>query len=401
MAEPRARLLGTARLSPTGVEFDRMGVAPGPAIAFPIVLKVWDATPHYLRDLAIAIGALGGDLLPRDGAPEATSAVVTLPPDILPEDLPTPLARALRARERLRQPPPPLRCGPRTLTFDRTHVMAIINLTDDSFSGDGFGADTDAALRHAARAIKDGATIVDVGGESARADVPIREEQEEIERVVPVIERIAAELDVIVSVDTWKPAVAEAAARAGAMLLNDIGGLKLGPGMAQVAARHGLPLVLNHTWMRPKVRPPSPPVYGDVIDAVYAFLEDRIAEAKAHGVAEDQLVIDPGIAFGKSHDEDLEAMRRLGELRSLGRPILLAHSRKHVIGSALGGLPPEERVEGTLAISALAVAAGADIVRVHDVRATARAVRVTDALVRARPGDYAHDPERWPFPLSR
>ena len=120
-----------------------------------------------------------------------------------------------------------------------------------------------------------------------------------------------------------------------------------------------------------------------MIDAVYAFLEDRIAEAKAQGVAEDQIVIDPGIAFGKSHDEDLETMRRLGELRSLGRPILLAHSRKHVIGSALGGLPSEERVEGTLAASALAVAAGVDIVRVHDVREAARAVRVADALVRA------------------
>ena len=397
MAEPRARLLGTARLASAGIEFDRMGVEPDQTIA----LKVWNATPHYLRDLAIAIGALGGDLLPRDGAPEATSAVVTLPPDIRPEDLPAPLARALRARERLRQPPAPLRCGPRTLTFDRTHVMAIINLTNDSFSGDGFGADTDAALRHAARAIEDGATIVDVGGESARADVPIREEQDEIDRVVPVIERIAAELDVIVSVDTWKPAVAEAAVRAGTMLLNDIGGLKLGPGMAAAAARHRLPLVLNHTWMRPKVGPPAPPVYDDVIDAVYAFLEDRIAEAKAQGVAEDQLVIDPGIAFGKSHDEDLETIRRLGELRSLGRPILLAHSRKHVIGSVLGGLPPEERVEGTLAASALAVAAGVDIVRVHDVREAARALRVADTLVRARPGAYAPDPERWPFPSSR
>ena len=371
-----------------------MGVDQGEAIA----LKVWDATPHYLRDLGIAVGALGGDLLLKNGHPEATSAVVILPPDIQPENLPAPLSRALRMRARLGDAPAALRCGPRTLTFDRTHVMAIINLTDDSFSGDGFGANTDAALRHAARAVADGATIVDIGGESARADVPIREEQEEIDRVVPVIERIAAELDVIVSVDTWKPAVAEAAARAGAMLLNDIGGLKPGPGMAAVAARYGLPLVLNHTWMRPKVRPPSPPVYEDVIDAIYAFLEDRIAEAKAQGVAEDQLVIDPGIAFGKSHDEDLETMRRMGELRSLGRPILLAHSRKHVIGSALGGLPPEERLEGTLAAAALAVAAGADIVRVHDVRATVRAVRVADALVRARPGAFAPDPERWPFP---
>lgn len=363
-----------------------------------IALKVWDAAPQTLAELEAAIAALGGELRRRVGDPAATAAIVLLPSDTRHAGLPPPLAAALLARERASAGPPPLRCGTRTLSFDRTLVMAIINLTDDSFSGDGVGADIDAAVRRAARAVEDGAAIIDIGGESARADVPIRDEQEEIDRVVPAIERIAAELDVVVSADTWKPAVAEAAARAGATLLNDIGGLKLGPGMAEVAARYGVPLVLNHTWMRPKVRPPAPPVYDDVLDAVYAFLQDRIAEATALGVAANQLVVDPGVAFGKSHDEDLEVMRRLGELRALGCPILLAHSRKHVIGSALGGLPPEERLEGTLAAAALAVAAGADIVRVHDVRAVARTVRMADALVRAEPGAFAPTRESWPFP---
>src|SRR5439155_12834711 len=254
-------------------------------------------------------------------------ALVLLAADVDPSSFPPPVDEALARRSLIEGIPTPLRCGSRLLTFDGTRVMAIVNLTDDSFSGDGLGTDAEAALRRAAQAVQDGAGIIDIGGESARADVPVRAEQEEIERVVPAIERIASKLDVTVSVDTWEPKVADAAVNAGATLINDIGGLKLGPDMAGIAARHDVPLIINHTWMPPKIRPPLPPVYDDVVDSVYAFLDDRIAEAKAAGVREEQIVVDPGIAFGKSHDQDLEVVRRLGELRALGRPILLAHSR--------------------------------------------------------------------------
>ncbi len=383
-----------ARWDSARVELERLGVAPP---ARPLLLKVWDATASELGRLSAAVAAAGGELRIASD----TTALVALPPATPPEAVPAPLSTAIRAAQRAAAPQPsPITCGSRVLTFERARVMAIVNLTDDSFSGDGVGTDIDAAVRLAEQAVADGADIIDIGGESARADVPIRDVAEEIDRVAPAIERIAARVDAVISIDTWKHEVAEAALRAGATLVNDIGGLKLGPAMAEVAARHGAALVLNHTWMPPKIRPPTPPRYPDVLDAVYAFLEDRIAEAMAHGVAEERIIVDPGVAFGKSHDEDLEVMRRIGELRALGRPILLAHSRKHVIGSALGGLPPAERVEGTMAAAALAVAAGADIVRVHDVRAVARAVRMADAFARWAPGALAPSDESWPFPAT-
>lgn len=390
----RARPLGTSRWAALHIELERLGEGPLPESPT-IAVKVWDTAPAELRDFRASIVAAGGVV----HAVGASAALILVPFGIAPQTLPPPLSSAVAAAQRPRgERRTPIRFGDRTLTFDRTRVMAIINLTDDSFSGDGVGKNIDEAVRRAAITVAEGADIVDVGGESARADVPIREVDEEIARVVPAVERISREVDAVVSIDTWKPEVAEAAVRAGATLINDIGGLVLGPDMADVAARHGVALVLNHTWMRPKVRPPAPPRYDDVVDAVYAFLEDRIAEAVARGVDAGRIIIDPGVAFGKSHDEDLDVMRRLGELRPLGRPILLAHSRKHVIGSALGGLPPDERVEGTAAAAALAVAAGVDIVRVHDVRAVARAVRTADAIVRAAPGDFAPTNESWPSP---
>lgn len=293
--------------------------------------------------------------------------------------------------------PTPLVCGDRVLEFGRhTFVMGILNVTDDSFSGDGLLGDLDAILTRARRFVTEGADILDVGGESARADVRSLDEQEEIARVVPVIERIAGEVDAVISIDSYKPAVVEAAVRAGARLVNDIGGFKLGTGTAEVAARHGVPLVINYTYERPKVRPSSPPAYSDLVGEHLAFFRERIALAAAVGVAVEQIVIDPGVAFGKSHDEDLEVLRRLHDFTVLERPILVAASRKHFIGSVLG-LPPEERLEGTAAVTAMCVANGADIVRVHDVQAMARVARMTDALVRARPGDFAATPESWPW----
>ena len=294
-------------------------------------------------------------------------------------------------------PPAPLRCGERTLAFgSRTYVMGIINITGDSFSGDGLLGDQDAAVRRGVRFVEEGAAILDVGGESARADVRSLAEQEEIDRVAPVIARLARECDAVISIDSYKPAVVEAAVQAGARLINDIGGFKLGTGTATLAARYGVPLVINYTYERPKVRPAAPPVYADLIGEHLAFFRDRIATAVELGLDRTQLVLDPGIAFGKSHDEDLTVVRELRAFTALGLPLLVAASRKHLIGSVLG-LPPDDRLEGTAAITAISIANGADIVRVHDVRAMARVARMTDALVRARPGDFAPGEGTWPW----
>jgi dihydropteroate synthase len=292
--------------------------------------------------------------------------------------------RTLRARDRL------IELG------RRTHIMAIVNLTADSFSGDGAGDDIDAALRIALDAIADGADIIDVGAESARADVPVQDADREAQLIGRAIERIAAETGAVISADTYKGAVAGAAMQAGAHMINDIGGFKNDTATAEVAAKHGAALVINYTYERPKVRPAEPPRYDDLIAEHLAFLRERITIAGQLGVARDCIVVDPGIAFGKSHDEDLEVLRRLREFTALDMPILVAASRKHFIGSVLG-LPPHERDVATAAVTALSIAAGADIVRVHDVRSNVRAARIADAIIRAAPGDYAPTADTWPW----
>jgi dihydropteroate synthase len=292
---------------------------------------------------------------------------------------------------------PPLTARDRELPMGRrTYVMAILNLTDDSFSGDGTGDDVNAAVRRAVEAVAEGADIIDVGAESARADVPVRDAGEEADVLGRVVERIAREVDVMMSADTYKPQVAEAALQAGARIINDIGGFKHGTGTAAAAARYGAAIVLNYTYERPKVRPAEPPQYGDLIGEHLAFLRERATMAIEAGVPPRSLIADPGIAFGKSHDEDLEVLRRLGEFQALGLPLLVAASRKHFIASVTG-LPPEERDEATAAVTALNVAHGADIVRVHNVRMAVQAVRIADAIVRGRAGDYAATAESWPW----
>jgi dihydropteroate synthase len=292
---------------------------------------------------------------------------------------------------------PPLRARDRVFELGaKTYVMAILNLTDNSFSGDGTGADLDAAVRRASQAAADGADIVDVGAESARADVPVRDEGEEAQIVGEAICRITAEVDIAISVDTYKRGVAEAALQAGACIVNDIGGFMYDTGTAEAAAAYGAALVINYTYERPKIRPAEPPQYDDVMAAHLVFFRDRIEMARAAGVGVESLILDPGIAFGKSHDEDLQMLRRFGELRTFGLPLLVAASRKHFIGSVLG-LPPEERDEATAAVTALNVVYGADIVRVHDVKANVRAARMADTIVRGEPGDFAATPESWPW----
>lgn len=283
----------------------------------------------------------------------------------------------------------------RTLSLDSPLVMGILNLTEDSFSGDGVGNDVDAALRRAAELRANGADIIDVGAESARADRPVLVEAEEAELVGGTIERLVHEGH-LVSSDTYKPAVATAALAAGAELVNDISGLTLGTGAAEAAGRAGAGYVLNYSYSVPKRRPDAPPVYADVTAETVAWMEQRLAELAAAGLAREAIAIDPGIAFGKSHDEDIQSLRRIGELTTFGQPLLLAHSRKNFIGS-INAQPPGERDLETHVASALAYAQGARIFRVHDPAGARRALEMAAAIVSAAPGAFAPDKTSWPW----
>ncbi len=280
----------------------------------------------------------------------------------------------------------PTRCGDTLLRWGtKTYVMGILNVTPDSFSGDGV-MDVAAAIARAEQFVRDGADILDVGGESTRPGAAFVPEEEERARVVPVIRALASRLAVPISVDTSRASVAEAALVAGATMVNDVWALHRDPALAGVVARSRAALVLMHN------RAATATVdalgghyddvqYADVVADVIAWLRKSIAMATMAGIPRAQLIADPGIGFGKTVAQNLELMRRLPELRALGVPLLAGTSRKSFIGLTLN-LPVEERVEGTAATVALAIAGGAEIVRVHDVRAMARVARMTDAIVR-------------------
>lgn len=251
-------------------------------------------------------------------------------------------------------------------------VMGIVNASPESFSD---GARIGGIDDQVARALAMGADLIDVGGESGVTDRPPVSAEEEAARVVPLVERLAAR-GVIVSVDTWKAPVARAAVDAGAAMINDVSGL-IDPGVADVCAESGAALVVMHTRARPKEK--LFPEYEDVAGDVLGFLRERMDLAKAHGVLDDQLVLDPGPDFAKTPAETVEVLRRLGDLRELGRPVLLAASRKDFVG-ALCGRAPADRLAGTLAAIGEGVTAGAAIVRVHDVAATRDFLTVRAAL---------------------
>ena len=255
----------------------------------------------------------------------------------------------------------------------RTYVMGVVNMTPDSFSGDGLGGDVDAALRQAVQMREDGANIVDVGGESTRPGFAEVTEDEELRRTIPVIDRLARELDIPVSIDTYKAAVAKAAIEAGATLVNDVHGFLREPEIARVAAQAGVPAVAMY-YHRGRV-------FRDTIGNVVDGLLESLAVAREHNLPEEWIIIDPGFNFGWTDDQALEMLRRLGELRVLGRPVLIGTSRKSTIGNVLG-LPVEDRLEGTAATVAISIANGADIVRVHDVKEMARVAKMADAVVR-------------------
>jgi dihydropteroate synthase len=292
-----------------------------------------------------------------------------------------------------------LRLGDRIVdTAERPLVMGILNTTPDSVSDAERYLTLDAQVARARELVEAGADIVDVGGESGRTDIPPVSEDEEVERVVPLVRALAAD-GVVVSVDTWKPAVARAAADAGAAMLNDVSGLR-SPELAQIAAGSGAALVLMHTRADPKTE--RFPPYDDVVADVEAMLRDLIHRARSLGVPDDQLVIDPGPDFAKTPEQSVEVLRRLGELRALGRPLLLAVSRKYFLG-AITGRPPLERLGGTLAALGHGVDNGAAILRVHDVAEAVDYLRVR-AVLRGQadvPPDFDRDDERlkWVEPL--
>ena len=260
----------------------------------------------------------------------------------------------------------------------RTYVMGIINVTPDSFSGDGLDLDAEAAVAQGHRFVQEGADILDVGGESTRPGFEGVSPEEEMRRVLPVVERLARDVDVPVSIDTCKAEVARAALKAGAHLVNDIWGFRHDPAMAPLVAELGVPAVIMHNQRGRE--------FHDVIGDIRAGLEVSLNLAEKAGVPRRRLIIDPGFGFGWTEEHNLEMLRRLGELRELGLPILIGTSRKSTIGAVLGGVPPEERLMGTAASVAIAIARGADIVRVHDVAEMVQVCRVADAVVRRPTG---------------
>jgi dihydropteroate synthase len=265
----------------------------------------------------------------------------------------------------------------------KTYVMAIVNATPDSFSGDGIGDDVEAAVRYAVDAEAEGADIIDIGAESTRPRHNPVDQAEELRRLLPIIRAVAAKVAAPISVDTSKAAVAEAALDAGAGIVNDVRGFTRDPELAQVVARRGVPAVLMHDV--------PPDGRGDLVTSIVRELSRRLDRAVAAGIAWEKLIVDPGFGFGKDWRQNLVLLRRLGELRVLGRPILVGFSRKSTIGRVLG-LPESDRLEGTLATTALAIAGGADVVRVHDVRANVRVARMTDAVVLGAPAEA----KSWP-----
>ena len=281
-----------------------------------------------------------------------------------------PVERTLRAR------------GREIALGERTLIMGIINVTPDSFSGDGLGTDVDRAVAQAQQMLADGADILDVGGESTRPGSEPVPEEEEIRRVLPFIERLSAESDAILSIDSYKSAVVTAALQAGAHLVNDISGLYHDSNMARIVAEAGAAVCIMHIQGSPRDMQKEPK-YADVIGEISDYLEEGIATAADAGLGREQLILDPGIGFGKTLEHNREILRRLREFRSLGCPLLVGTSRKSMIGAILD-LPADQRVEGTAATVALAIAGGADIVRVHDVKEMSRVAKVADAIVRVK-----------------
>lgn len=274
-----------------------------------------------------------------------------------------------------------MNCRGKILTLGaHTHVMGILNVTPDSFSDGGQYLDVQQALDHAKLMVDEGATLIDIGGESSRPGASPVSSTEELSRVLPVVRFVAEALDVVISIDTSKAEVARKALEAGAHIVNDITALRDDPKMVSVVAEMDAGLILMHMKGTPRTMQQAPQ-YEDVVRDVCAALTERIQYAEAQGVAPERIIIDPGIGFGKTTEHNIELLKRLSEFRSLDKPLLIGTSRKSFIGNILG-LPVTERLEGTIATVCWSIVHGADIIRVHDVNANVRAALMTDALCR-------------------
>lgn len=256
---------------------------------------------------------------------------------------------------------------------NQTYVMGILNVTPDSFSDGGRYNRMDAALKQVEKMMEEGAAIIDVGGESTRPGYVMITDSEEISRVVPVIEEIKKRFDIPVSVDSYKSTVAQAAIDAGADMVNDIWGLKYDPDMGGVIAKAGVACCLMHNRKDMS--------YGSFMTELLRDLQETIALAKEAGIADEKIIVDPGVGFGKNYDHNLAAIREVGALRALGYPVLLGASRKSVVGTALG-VPKEDRVVGTLVTTVYGVQQGCAFVRVHDVKENMQAIRMTRAIMK-------------------
>ncbi|WP_223425948.1 dihydropteroate synthase [Alcanivorax limicola] len=271
-----------------------------------------------------------------------------------------------------------LQCGARTLTLSAPVVMGVLNVTPDSFSDGGRFTGRDAALQQARQMHADGAAIIDVGGESTRPGALPVSEQEELDRVIPVVEAIAAELDTIISLDTSTPVVIREGARAGAGLINDVRALQR-PGALDAAALSGLPVCLMHMQGEPDTMQQAPR-YDDVVADVLGFLRARVQACEAAGIGRERLLLDPGFGFGKTLAHNLRLLRELDRLTIEGLPLLVGMSRKSMIAKVLGR-EVDERLPASLALAVMAAERGADILRVHDVRETSDALRMAHAVL--------------------
>lgn len=268
-----------------------------------------------------------------------------------------------------------INCGKYELNLGtKTYIMGILNVTPDSFSDGGKFNELDSAIKHAKDMLAEGADIIDIGAESTRPGSKEVSAEEELERLIPVIERLVKEVDAPISVDTYKAKVADECAKAGAHMINDVWGLQRDSGMASVVAKHNIPVTIMHNQIGTEYK-------TDIMEEIFRFLRESINLALEAGVKPENIILDPGIGFGKTTSQNMEVMNRLDELNYLGYPVLLGTSRKSMIGNILD-LPPAERVEGTIATSVMGTIKGIDIVRVHDVVENYRALKVTDAIVR-------------------
>ena len=269
----------------------------------------------------------------------------------------------------------PIVCKDYTLRFEKTLIMGILNVTPDSFSDGGLFADINTAIAHGKKMVSDGADVIDVGGESSRPGSAPLSEKEELDRILPVVTRLLDEVSVPISIDTYKPLVADTCLNAGAHLINDITGLT-NPEMRKVAAKHNVPVIVMHMQGTPKIMQQNP-VYKDLLGEITAFFQEQIATARKAGI--EHIVIDPGIGFGKTVEHNLQILKHLGEFKMLSCPIIVGPSRKSFIG-LITGLSVQERLEGTLAAITVAVMNGANMIRVHDVNECKRAIQVVDAI---------------------